>query len=163
MALDATVGGANADSYIDVATFDALALTRSNVPEGSSTAEKETALKAATSRLEQERYRGDVNSTSQRLKWPRAGVFDDDGNEYSTGAIPRPLQEATADLAIALLTDPAYLDRSGLAQFEELSVGPIALTPRATALLPGDLPSSVKRWLRNLRATFSGQAQIVRG
>lgn len=163
MAFDATVGGASANSYLSVAAFNAILATRSNAPSSATDAEKQVALTAATARLEQESYGGSAATLTQRLKWPRVGVENDDGVQWDWTTIPYPLAEATADLAIELLNDPAFLERSGLTQFEELSVGPISLTPRVAGLLPGDLPASVTRWLRLLRTTLTGQAPIIRG
>lgn len=162
MSIDATVGGATANSYLDVTAFKALATTRTNVPTASD-ADIATALMAATARLEQEHYVGyRTNPAAQALKWPRVPIMDDDGWLYDPQTIPAPVLQATTDLAIELLRDATFLDRSGLLQFESLTVGPIDLKPKMAALAPGQLPASTMRWLSPFRQG-GNQAQIIRG
>ena len=94
LTLDATVGGVAANAYADRAAANAYfegrpgseAWTAATDVSGGT---REQALVAATSRLEQERYKGMKISSTQRLQWPRSGTYDPDGFLYPLTAIPR--------------------------------------------------------------------------
>lgn len=155
--LDATVSGASSNSYITQANAQLYLDTRDNVAEwtAATTADKDRALISATFRLEQEEYEGSVSSIDQALKWPRAGLTDDDGRLYDSDVIPKPIERACCELALALLKDELSLGDSGLEAFENVAIGPIDVTPRITRA-SGSLPETVKRWLRGLWMEPSG-------
>ncbi|HXG94141.1 MAG TPA: DnaT-like ssDNA-binding protein [Blastocatellia bacterium] len=164
MAFDATVSGANATSYITVATADTIL---GDTPGRSawaalSQAQKEQALMAATARIEQEQrlFRGAVATTTQRLHWPRNYVTDSDGRLFASDAQPLPLQYATAELAYAISQDSAFLDDTGLEGFRETQAGNVHIVPRHVRVA-GALPANVFRHLR-LLLTGSGGARAVR-
>lgn len=123
---------AAADSYCDEATADAYHLTRLNSTAWSSatTADKESALKTATRRLEDEDWKGqkadDLSVNS--LRWPRALVENADGQILPSDSVPLNIQHATAELALELLK--AAADESSTASespTSEIKVGPITL------------------------------------
>jgi len=165
LTLISTIGGATSNAYASEATITALlegrpgssAWTTASVPT------REQAIVGATMRLEQESYAGYRASELQRLKWPRSGCYTDDGYLYSSAAMPTPLVQATAELALSLVVNPDLLDLSGLAQFESLSVGPISLTTRASALYANALPASVLSLLKGLSTSGPGMTKLVRG
>lgn len=164
LTLDATVGGPQANAYADRTAADAYFDGRpdSAVWAAASTGTKEQALVAATSRLEQERFKGMRVNTGQRLQWPRAGTYDPDGYFYPTTAIPRPVQEACFELALAILKSPALLSGNALAAFESISVGPIDIAMREGQTNEDRLPAPVARLLRDLREWSGNVARIVR-
>ena len=167
MPLDATPGGASANAYVDQTGATAYFAARRNV--GAWTAaisgDKDVALMAATARLEQESYEGRKASTTQALKWPRVCAYDDDGDEYSKTAIPRPVIVACCELALHLLnsgiTDP--LVPTGLEQFQAVSVGALDVTPNSNAPSAGALPPQVTRALRGLRTSSATSVHVARG
>ena len=148
---------ANANSYATVSDGDTLAAGRMGASawSGATTAEKETALVAATARLEQEEYEGVKTDPAQPLKWPRVRTYDDDGEEYATAAVPAPVRYAAIELAIYYLANKTTDTQapSGLDQFQALTLGPLSVTPNPAAPEAGALPPAVRRWLRGLVRT----------
>lgn len=164
LVLDATVGGATANAYADRPTADAYFDGRPDAAAWTSAivGTKEQALVAATSRLEQERWKGMRVNTAQRLQWPRVGTYDPDGYFYPSTSIPRPVQEASFELALAILKSPALLSGNSLAQFADLSIGPLNMTLREGPTNEDKLPAPVVRLLRDLREWTGNVARIVR-
>lgn len=120
-----------ADSYCDEATADAYHATRlnSSVWTSATTADKESALKMATRRLESEDWKGikaddlAVNS----LRWPRAELYNADGQLQPSDSIPKAIVDATAELALDLLKAAADETAGTTSATEEVQVGPIKL------------------------------------
>ena len=105
MAIEATVGGENSNSYITLAEAEDYFAERLHADAwaGASEADKEKALLTACRHLEQLRYwdgnRPAFTDPRQRLRFPR--VIDTD----AAGAfvIPHPVKEAQCEEALALL------------------------------------------------------------
>lgn len=165
LVLVATSMAANANAYATEAEVTAILEGRPNSSAWTVATQptREQAIVGATMRLEQESYVGTRTTSGQALKWPRLGVLDDDGYEVSSTVIPPQVQRAVADLALALVVKPGALDLSGLAQFEDVTVGPLSLTTRASALWPNSLPASVMGFLRGLMQGGQGMTRLVRG
>jgi len=115
----ATVGAANANSYLSVAAADDLAddyLGPLNWT-AATTDNKGRALITATRYLDQLEWLGSRATTTQSLAWPRSGAecgewsFEDD-------EIPAPIRQAAFDLAEALLGAPALLRGPGAGNAE---------------------------------------------
>ncbi|MFZ9960583.1 MAG: DnaT-like ssDNA-binding protein [Candidatus Limnocylindrus sp.] len=106
----ATVGSANANSYITVATGDAIANTMVGTLSWNSASNdnKGRALITATNGLETLGWIGARATETQALAWPRSGVACSD-KAYDDDEIPREIELATFDLANALLDNPALL------------------------------------------------------
>lgn len=159
MPFDATVGGANSNSYVTLAAAEAYFLGRLNVTEWTDSEEweRQSALVMATQRLESEAYLGVPTTTTQRLLWPRMWVYDRNGVAFSSSAIPYLIQEATCELALTILKDPDMLGGdSGLAEYANLRIGSLDVTPRARMV--GVLPMPVLRSLVPVRiAGFMGR------
>lgn len=106
MALDATVGGANANSYCLVSEADAYHAQTLNasVWTAATNGTKETALQWATRILDTEvDWAGWIVTETQALRWPRGEVYTRDGVLLSQLAIPTFLKQATAELAKSLI------------------------------------------------------------
>lgn len=120
--IDPTVGGANANSYVDVATanayFDGHQFGATwRALEVSDQDQQARLLITATRILNRRRYRGALSSNTQKLEWPRAYVpmpYDPDVQlppgtlplllgYYDPTTIPTPVIEATCELALELL------------------------------------------------------------
>ena len=142
MAFDASVGGANSNSYVTLAAAEAYFLGRLDVAAWDSADgddDKESALMMATARLDLESYSGAIVTTTQRLQWPRSWVPNRANGFYSSTAIPQPIQDATCELALRILDDPDAFDGGdGLEGFANLRLGSLDLTPVSisTALPP---------------------------
>src|SRR5687767_13653613 len=104
--LDATAGGANANSYITVAdatTYHDAHLYATGW-SGASADNKIISLIWAT-RLIDAAYEfvGEIASDTQALRWPRAAAFDRDGRLLANDEIPAAIEQATAELARHLI------------------------------------------------------------
>lgn len=81
-AIVTTIGAANANSYIDVASADAYFDDRleASAWTGVGADYKTRALLQAAKRLNRENWQGDRAKNDQSLAWPRAGVVKPDGS-----------------------------------------------------------------------------------
>jgi len=149
MALDATIAGASADSYISVADADTYHGTNLNVTDwtGASNDSKERSLKMAT-RLLDERidWIGSKNTDAQALRWPRAAVTTPDGYAIETTEIPTAVTNATAEFAKYLIASDRTDDAEGKGLIEA-SIGSIEVAFNK-ADTKGVLPSIVQEMLR---------------
>lgn len=108
--IDATPGGASANSYLSIAAADAIADTMLGTLAWTSASEndKTRALITATRGLDTLEWIGHRTDPDQALDWPRTRATCG-GTTYADDTIPEPLQYATFDLANALLTTPTLL------------------------------------------------------
>lgn len=107
MALVATPGAANANSYATVAELDTYAATRPGAPAWfatAATADKEAALIMATRMLD-----GRLNWTgapttpaTQALGWPRTGMLNRNSYAIDSAVLPLGLVEATCEQALQM-------------------------------------------------------------
>lgn len=163
MGLDATPGGPDANSYltVDQATAYFAGRTHSSAWGGADPADQERALITATRRLDQEDYRGSKTEYEQALKWPRRGACDSDGFTYDSDEVPRPVKDATCELALLLIESDA-LKQSKLTNFAHIKIGPLDITPRQPQV-SGALPAQVVRLLSHLLMSSRGTIRMVRG
>lgn len=106
--VDATVGGANANSFITVADADTIANNMLNVTDWSdaTTDDKSRALIMATTDLNPLEWVGTRATTTQALSWPRIDA-EINGRPIEDTEIPREIKQATFDLALSILQDTA--------------------------------------------------------
>ena len=138
MALDATVGGTQSNSYSTVADADTFFETRigNSTWVGSDTTTKESALVTATFQLNRLRFIGEPTDHTQYLAWPRRFVPQPDptgvyyGQELrlresyeKENEIPWRVLHATYEMALLLIGDPSLLGDAGLRQFKRVEVG----------------------------------------
>ncbi len=161
MALDATISGASSNSYVTRAEATSYFGDRLDTDEwdDASNANKDAALVMATLRLEQEDYIGSRADQDQALKWPRYSVYIDNILQDSD-AIPRVVQEATYELALAILKDTTMLGDTGLEGFASVKLGELDVTPRFRE--GGALPAEVQRLLRNVKTSAVYSARLAR-
>lgn len=163
--LDASIAGATANAYADVAAGDAYFDERLNAAAWTGEADvnqKARALIQATRRLEAETFRGAKVSSNQALKWPRTGAYDDDGNEYAHDEIPTAVVHGMFELALTYLAaseDP--LANTGLEGFKNVKVGSLDVTPNH-GHKAAELPEVVRRLLGDLLATARGSVTLLR-
>jgi hypothetical protein len=71
-------------------------------------------------------WEGQTSSTTQALRWPRYATVDRDGWPIDGDVIPSEVEEATVELALALLSSNRFIPPGLLGQgFEEVAVGSI--------------------------------------
>ena len=131
--IDATAGGANANSYITLAQADAYveAMISQHGCRQVDTGTDDTrnrALTAAAERLDRERFLGARATDTQARQWPRTGVRKPDTyvNTYATGfpfrisedyftdtEIPDQIKRAQIELAVYLKNNTDGISLSG--------------------------------------------------
>lgn len=181
--IDATAGGANANSYLTLA--DAQAIVDGMVEDADVTAwasattdQKNRALYTATQRLDRERFIGAKATNTQALQWPRTGVRKPDTyvNTYATGfpfrisedyfsetEIPDQVKRAQVVLAVYLNNNKDGIGLSGLEDFKSVSIGNISITPDKTGAVGADrVPPLLERYLTGLRISGPGNIAIKR-
>ena len=183
IAIDATVGGANANSYLTLADANGIidGFVESDAVAAWATAttdQKNRALYTATQRLDRERFLGARSTDEQALQWPRSGVRKPDTyiNTYAVGfpfrittdyytdsEIPTQIKQAQAYLAVYLNSAPDALELSGLEDYKSVSIGSLSVTPNNEGAVGADrIPPMVERYLIGLRMSGPGNIAIRR-
>ena len=134
VSLTATAKSATANTYLSLTDANSYldGTPNDDTWDAASDDQKNRALKSSTDRLEQVEWVSTVTDTDQRLAWPRLGITDRDGREFSDDAIPRPIEEATAELARRIIDGSYTSDDTGLEGFASVGVGSISVTPRSS-------------------------------
>ena len=181
--IDATVGGAAANSYITLSDANAIVeglIADDDVAawDGSSNDNKNRALYTATVRIDRERFLGARVTNTQALQWPRQGVRKPDTyiNTYSIGfpfristdyfaetEIPEQVKKAQVILAVYLNNNRDGLGLSGLEDFKKVKLGSLDLEPNFYGSVCADrVPPLFERYFTGLRITGPGNAAIKR-
>ena len=129
LTLDATVGGASANSYTTATEGDTYHETRlfAAAWDGATAAIKEAALVWATSMLDRHfDWAGSKFSLTQALRWPRFGALDRDGELFDSDVLPPELKDAVSELA-RLLIDADRGAEKGTEGFSKIKVDVIEL------------------------------------
>jgi hypothetical protein len=184
IAIDATVGGANANSYLTLAAAQAIIdgfVQDADVTAWASatTDQKNRALFTATQRLDRERFLGARATDTQALQWPRTGVRKPDTyiNTYAVGfpfrittdyytdtEIPQQVQYAQTVLAVFLHNNTDALGLSGLEDYKNVKIGSLDVTPNLGygAVGADKVPPLMERYLTGLRISGPGNVAIRR-
>ena len=181
--IDATAGGASANSYMTLAQADAYveAMISSADVTAWSTGSDDTrnrALTAAAQRLDRERFIGARATDTQALQWPRTGVRKPDTyvNTYATGfpfrisedystdtEIPDQIKRAQVELAVYLKNNVEGISLGGLEDFKNVKIGSLDVTPDKTGAVGADrVPPMFERYLTGLRISGPGNIAIKR-
>ena len=120
VAIDATVGGASANSFTTLAAADTFMESRLNASTWETDASddsKNRALVEATRQISRLSYGGRRTDGTQILSWPRQVTFDPDSpvqDYFSSTVVPQRVKDATMELAFQYIkagtTDVAALD-----------------------------------------------------
>jgi len=127
MAIVATVGGADTNSYPTVEEATAYFADRLHAEGWFSLAEEDQpkALITASQQLDwYARWKGSKASTTQAMGFPRVGLVLPDGTEYDSTIVPPEVKKAVFELALSSIeTDrTADSDMAGLAEIKAGSV-----------------------------------------
>lgn len=150
MALDATVGGAAANSYETHAEANSYFTDRIPITPPWVASGEEAYLITATRLIDNclspvktlirgadgvayyrvsRTWTGLPASATQRLAWPRVGMFDKNGNAIASTVIPQDLKDAESEFAGQLLAGDRSLDNSVIVQgLTSVRAGSVALT-----------------------------------
>ena len=151
--IDATLGGASANSYVTLADADAYFET---VPDSTdwvskSTDQKNRALISATRWIDVLSFYGKRCSETQALKWPRK-EYEVDGIELACTLIPFGIEVATYELARAFANDTDAITGStgttGL--YDEVKLGDLQVKYKNSSMTPGVINNvfDVYPWLQ---------------
>jgi hypothetical protein len=129
--VDATVGGAAANSFVTVAEADSYLEARLNSAAWTGTEPKKQAVIEATRSLSALAWQGNRADDTQFLSWPRFNASNPDGTSaldvYDDDVIPQRIKDATCELALEFLragtTDIANPESSS--GVIEKTVGPL--------------------------------------
>lgn len=162
MALDATPGGAAANSFASLAEAAAYFEGRLHAAAWATadTPTKETALRWATRELDRMAWAGYRYSEAQRLRWPRASVYNLDGYRLANNVIPPFLSEATAELALWLIGEDRTAPAQG-AGLSKIEVGSIKVDfdkRDKPAILPRSVARMIGPYIDAPPARFVGRA-----
>lgn len=173
MAFDATVGGADANSYVTVAYADDYFTTRLNSSAWSSavTATKQSALVTATETIEEKfSWRGVKATDTQALHWPASEAYDCNGDAIDDTDIPGAVKRAVCEQALYLLTFDATQTPVGIMQgISSASVGAVSAV-FDSKMTPERMQSRVSLILRCYGEMIGGNggntigsAEVIRG
>jgi hypothetical protein len=181
--IDATAGGANANSYITLTeadTFVEAMISSSDVSKWTTGNDdtRNRALAAAAERLDRERFLGARATDTQARQWPRTGVRKPDTyvNTYATGfpfrisedyftdtEIPDQVKRAQIELAVYLKNNVDGISLGGLEDFKSVKIGNIEVTPDKSGAIGADrVPPMFERYLTGLRISGPGNIAIKR-
>lgn len=166
-----TPGGASDNSYVTLAEAEAYFANRLNssvngdwTNDSAGTPRTDDAKKAAlitaTLRLDEEMFRGKKVLITQALKWPRYGVYDEDGYWLDSTTIPARVKRATYITALELLKVD-FISEDYLNNFAFFSAGNIQFkqfNPQSA----GRLPAEAQRLLQFVMTSGSGGGRLVR-
>ena len=152
MALDDTVGGANANAYVDVVFADDYFTNHVLGSAWATSAVKPESLIHATRMLDSLMdWEGEAQTTTQALDWPRVlqtGEYD--------GIIPDDLEWATCELALHLITEGSTVTDDSLSSIKAGSITLKFNDNRPTVVLP-HLVSSMLSSIGTMKQGFGGQ------
>ena len=183
IAINATVGAANANSYLTLT--DAQSLIDGLIEDddvvawaSATTDQKNRALYTAAQRIDRERFLGARATDTQSLQWPRTGVRKPDTyiNTYTVGfpfrittdyftdtEIPDQIKKAQAVLTVYLHNNKAGLGLSGLEDYKRVGVGGVAVEPVFSGAVGADrVPPMFERYFTGLRISGPGNVAIKR-
>ena len=185
ISIDATVGGASANSYLTLAAAELIVegfVQDDDVAAWASATndQKNRALYTATQRLDRERFLGARATDTQALQWPRTGVRKPDTyiNTYAVGfpfrittdyytdtEIPDQIKKAQVVLAVYLNNNKDGMALSGLEDYKSVSIGSLSVTTAgASSMATGAdrVPPIFERYLTGLRISGPGNFSIKR-
>jgi len=183
VSIDATAGGASANSYITLTeanTFVEAMISSSDVSKWTTGNDdsRNRALTAAAQRLDRERFLGARATDTQALQWPRTGVRKPDTyvNTYATGfpfrisddyftdtEIPDQVKRAQIEMAVYLKNNVDGISLGGLEDFKNVKIGSLDVTPDKTGAIGADrVPPMFERYLTGLRISGPGNIAIKR-
>ncbi len=150
--IDATVGGPAANSFETKAEAQAYFDTRLPLSGWDNASDQSVLLMMATRTLDamaipfykylvpatnsvpahyrtRPAWTGSPATSTQRLAWPRIGMFDGNGNPIPVNVIPEELKEAVAEFAGQLGTQDTTLDNSVIVQgLKSMRAGSVAMS-----------------------------------
>ena len=151
--IDATIGGVSTNSYLSLADFELLIHQRpfhSAWDKINDDDVKKAALIWGTTILSNLQYKGAPTSSTQKLPWPRTGIYDYDGREYDSDSYPDWFITAFVEVVFNAAINNTLSD-TGLEGISELKIGPISIKTDPSDrpdIIPGYILENIKFWLK---------------
>lgn len=186
--LIATPGASNANSYVTADEATAYFEGRLPIPEWDDVDSVEAVLVMATRLMEsmfspsrrlirgktpsesyyliRPTWTGAPASTTQRLMWPRTGMYDRNGNAISSTIIPQELKDATIELAGHLAKGDRTIDSDVIIQgLTSVKAGSVSLSFKdqfdAIKVIPDIVASLlIPSWLTDERIEWANSAEF---
>ena len=169
LVIDATLNGANSNSYVTLAEANTYFDSRLHVATWTAATDddKNRALVMATRRIDQEDFYGDRETTTQALKFARINIGYLDGILLDS-TIPLMLKEAVYELAIHLLSTDMSQPSVDTGAISEAKVGSIAVKYAIdrndnVSTSYDELPPFVESLLADLSKTVSSGGSVYVG
>lgn len=165
LVIDATVGGVNANSYETKAEAQIYFDSRLPVAGWDNADSQDVLLVMATRTLDalaqpfktfvpsqgsgggyyrvRRRWTGLPATTTQKLAWPRIGMFDQNGNAIPPNVIPQALKDAESELAGQLGNADRTLDNDVIVQgIKDIKAGSVSVSFK-DGIVPQVIPDAV--------------------
>jgi hypothetical protein len=154
-------GLATADSYLSVTDANSYFTNLNNTTWVGSDAEKEAALRKATSYLDATYvWIGYILKTTQSLNWPRTSATDSQGRDLDN-SVPQKVKDACAELALASLTDDLVKIKENSDYVKKQKVGELEIEYSSGAPVDREY-SYVDRLLSDLYSSKSGGTSTIK-
>lgn len=148
--IDATIGGANSNSYATLAEAEAYLGAKIVNPDwnGLANEDKNGLLISAARQLDLLYYQGSVVTETQALQWPRYGMVDRHGWSVLSTEIPTDLKSAQIELAYSLALGNYLLEPDTSAtEFSRVAIGDLDVTYRDVPVTATSLPKVINKYL----------------
>lgn len=133
---DADPTSATMNSYVSESDADDFFAGKFGAGDWSEldSANKQALLTTATRLFETFEFGGLKASRAQPLKWPRQGLYSNEGNAWTSVAVPVPMLQATCEQAYWTWRESErVLDDTTLQQYTDFSAGPLTVKINANA------------------------------
>ena len=116
------------NSYLEVADADAYFVDRLHTTawDGATPGDKSASLIQATKAIEAMKFLGARNESTQKLSFPRSGVYVD-GILQDATIVPQDIKDAVCEYAILMLQED-YTAPDDLEAFSDVQVGSIKIS-----------------------------------
>lgn len=165
MALDATVGGVSANSYVTLDEADLYFEDRVYASDWVSFTDTEQVLITSSQMLDWYiNWKGTKTAQTQNLKWPRTGALRPDGTEVDDDVIPPEVKVATYELALSSLTEDRTLE-DPLAGINYLKVASLAIKASGAGVdstTKKVIPEKVYKILSDLYVNSTAVVRLLR-
>jgi len=165
MALIATIGASDANSYVSLSEANAYFLDRVHSSDWEDFEDKTKVLVTSSQMLDwYVKWKGTKQTTTQNMLWPRTAAIRRDGTVIDEDTIPSEVKVAVYELALSSLEEDRTLD-DPLAGIGKLAAGSLMI--QAGAEKPNQtnkkaLPEKVYKILKDLRLNYGSIVRLLR-
>jgi len=152
MALIATVGGADTNSYVTLDEAESYFENRVHAGDWENVEDQEAALVTASLTIDwYVKWKGTRVAETQAMQWPRSGVYDDRGELYSESVVPQKVKTAVFEFALSSIGSDRTAD-GDLAGLNKIKAGSLEIVTDDGVYntLPGTIPDKIWKILSGL-------------